>query len=88
MPRELLDRERLARVDEPWPRGESWREAVARVAGCLLELPAEYPGRRLLVIGHVATRWALDHHVNGITLEQLALEDFAWQEGWEYRLRG
>jgi 2,3-bisphosphoglycerate-dependent phosphoglycerate mutase len=88
MPRALLDAERLRRVDEPWPQGESWRGAVARVTECLVELPRRYAGKRLLVIGHVATRWALDHHGNGVSLEQLVAEDFAWQEGWEYRLTG
>jgi 2,3-bisphosphoglycerate-dependent phosphoglycerate mutase len=37
-------------------------------------------------IGRVATRWALEHHLNGIAHEQLAVDDFAWTEGWEYRL--
>ena len=86
MPRAVLEAERSRRLDEAWPQGESWREAVARAAGCLAELTASHEGRRVLVIGHVATRWALDHHVNGIPLEQLVSEDFAWQEGWEYRL--
>ena len=44
-------------------------------------------GQRVLVIGHVATRWGLDHHINGVTLEDLAGQDFARREGWEYRLR-
>jgi hypothetical protein len=39
-----------------------------------------------LVIGHVATRWALDHVLGGVPLEELAAADFAWQPGWEYRL--
>jgi broad specificity phosphatase PhoE len=86
MPRTMLDAERRRHLDEPWPQGESWREAVARVTGCLAELPTSHDGKRVLVIGHVATRWALDHGVNGIPLEQLVSEDFAWQEGWEYRL--
>jgi hypothetical protein len=38
------------------------------------------------VIGHIATRWGLDHIINGVPLENLAREDFAWQEGWEYRI--
>ncbi len=88
MPRALLDAERIRRVDDPWPQGESWRQAVARVTGCLVELSAAHAGERLLVIGHVATRWALDHHVHGVALEQLAAEEFVWQEGWEYRLTG
>jgi hypothetical protein len=40
----------------------------------------------VLVIGHVATRWALDHFLGGVPLEYVMAEDFAWQEGWEYRL--
>ena len=38
------------------------------------------------MIGYVATRWGLDHFINGVQLENLAQEDFAWQEGWEYRI--
>ena len=34
---------------------------------------ASHDGKRVLVIGHVATRWALDHRVNGIPLEQLVV---------------
>jgi 2,3-bisphosphoglycerate-dependent phosphoglycerate mutase len=40
----------------------------------------------VLVIGHVATRWGLDHFIGGARLEDLAAQDFAWQEGWEYRV--
>ena len=40
----------------------------------------------MLIIGHVATRWGLDHFLNGVPLEDLARKDFAWQEGWEYAL--
>jgi hypothetical protein len=38
------------------------------------------------VIGHVATRWGLDHFLNGIPLEDLDRAEFHWQEGWEYVL--
>ena len=82
------DRAALRRrhLDEPWPQGESWREAVARVSGCLAQLPGSHDGKRVLVIGHIATRWALDHLLNGVPLEELAVEPFAWREGWEYVL--
>jgi hypothetical protein len=36
------------------------------------------------VIGHTATRWGLDHLVDGRPLEELVGEPFAWREGWEY----
>jgi broad specificity phosphatase PhoE len=82
MPRALLDEQRVQRVDEPWPGGESWRQAVARVDSFLDEVR----GGRVLLIGHVATRWALDHRVNGRTLEELAAGEFDWRPGWEYEL--
>ena len=75
-------------VDERYPGGESWREAVARVTRFLDELAATRDGERVCVIGHVATRWAFDHRVRGVPLEQLWDEDFAWQPGWEYELSG
>jgi alpha-ribazole phosphatase/probable phosphoglycerate mutase len=40
----------------------------------------------VLVIGHVATRWAMDHYLAGVALEALAVSDFDWQAGWEYTL--
>jgi 2,3-bisphosphoglycerate-dependent phosphoglycerate mutase len=40
----------------------------------------------LLVIGHVATRFGLDHLLDQIPLDELLSRDFAWQEGWQYTL--
>jgi len=78
--------DRAAYLDTPYPGGESWRDAVARVGRVLPDLVSRWDGCRLLVIGHVATRWGLEHGLVGTTIEQLATEDFAWQEGWEYTL--
>ena len=86
VPRAHLDVERRRRIDDPWPDGESWRQAVARVGTFLKELRAARDGQRVLLIGHVATRWALDHVVGGIALEELVDAPFEWREGWEYRL--
>ena len=54
------------------------------MARFLDDLPSRWDGQRVLVIGHVATRWALDHVLGGVPLEDLAAADFAWQPGWEY----
>jgi 2,3-bisphosphoglycerate-dependent phosphoglycerate mutase len=77
---------RAEHLDRPYPGGESWRDAVRRVGGLLDDLPARWAGRRVVVIGHVATRWAFDHLLDGVPLEELVVADFAWREGWEYRL--
>ena len=82
--------DRLARrgdhLDDPYPGGESWRQAVSRVGRFLGDLPLRWSGQRVLIIGHVATRWGLDHLIGGTPLEDLVAADFAWQEGWEYLL--
>jgi 2,3-bisphosphoglycerate-dependent phosphoglycerate mutase len=88
LPRSQLDTERRLRLDEAFPGGESWRAAVERVGFVLDELVAERPGQRVLLIGHVATRWALDHFVHGQPLEDLVDAPFSWQTGWEYTLAG
>ena len=79
-------RDRARFLDTPYPGGESWQQAVDRVGRFLHDLPLRWQDRRVLVIGHVATRWALDHHIGGVPLETLATRDFAWQPGWEYAL--
>jgi broad specificity phosphatase PhoE len=86
MPRAQLDAERSRRLDEPFPEGESWRGAVARVVPFLRELATRHRGQRVVLIGHVATLWALDHHIVGVPLEQLVAAPFDWQPGWEYTL--
>ena len=78
--------QRSRRVDEPFPGGESYRQAVERVRSFLAELAPTYDQARVLVIGHGATRFALDHLVNGRSLEELVDEQFEWQEGWLYVL--
>jgi len=85
MPAEDLHRDRTRHLDQPYPGGESWRQAVHRVGSFLHDLSSRWNEQRVLVIGHVATRWALDHLIDGVPLEELVEADFAWQEGWEYR---
>jgi broad specificity phosphatase PhoE len=82
-----LRQDRENYLDRPYPGGESWRQALHRVAGLLTDLPTRWTGRRVMLIGHVATQWALEYVVNGVTLEELTAADFDWQEhGWEYPL--
>jgi broad specificity phosphatase PhoE len=77
---------RREHLDSPYPGGESWRQAVARVGRFPGDLPLRWNGQRVLVIGHVATRWGLDHLIDGVPLEDPAEADFAWKQGWEYRI--
>jgi broad specificity phosphatase PhoE len=81
---------RLDRVDycdRPYPGGESHGQAVRRVAGFLADLPTRWTGRRVMLIGHVATYRGLEHVVNGLAVRELVEAGFEWRaDGWEYRL--
>lgn len=77
---------RAGHLDAPYPGGESWRQAVTRVGWFLMDVVRRWEGQRVLVIGHVATRWGLDHYLAGVPLEELAGADFPWRPGWEYEL--
>lgn len=86
MPASRLRNEHPLHIDRPFPSGESWQQAIDRVGGFLRTLADTRDGERVLVIGHVATRWALDHLVDGIPLTELVEAPFEWREGWTYTL--
>ena len=82
----LVEAERRSRIDIAFPAGESYRDAVVRVASFLGDLVLPERATRILVIGHTATRWALDHVIDGVPLERLVTNPFDWREGWEFRI--
>lgn len=86
MPVAQLEASRPLHIDNPYPDGESYRQVVDRVATFLADLACERDGARVLIIGHAATRWALDHLLTGLPLERLVNAPFGWREGWSYTL--
>jgi 2,3-bisphosphoglycerate-dependent phosphoglycerate mutase len=74
-------------VDERYPEGETWREAVARVTGFLAELARTRDGQRVLLIGHMSAWYALECLTKQARLEEVYETRMQWQEGWEYRVR-
>jgi broad specificity phosphatase PhoE len=83
-----IERERLLRIDEPFPGGESYRQVVERTRSFLTDLIPELDGSRVLLIAHSANRWALQHLLLGTPLEEVLATPFEWHEGWEYTLPG
>jgi broad specificity phosphatase PhoE len=85
-PGEVIDKEIATRVDVPFPDGESLRNVVDRVHEFLVELAAAHNGKSVVLIGHRFPKLALDHLLNGLSLEELASARFEWQPGWRYVL--
>jgi len=82
-----VKRDRLDFCDHPYPGGERHGQAIGRVARMLADLPTRWGGRRVMLIGHLATYRGLEHVINGFTVRELLEADFQWSsEGWEYRL--
>ena len=70
-------------IDERFPGGESWRQAVARCSAVLADAESRWGGDRVLVVGHMATYWALQHRYGGLPMEAIG-SGFVWQEGWTF----
>ena len=48
------------------------------------DLFLRWDDKPVVVIGNAATRWAIQHLVDGGKLEDVVGAPFEWQEGWEY----
>jgi 2,3-bisphosphoglycerate-dependent phosphoglycerate mutase len=84
-----IERARIAHVTTPFPGGESYADVVVRVAGWLGDLPAAVPDLDqpiVLVIGHRATYFALEHLLRGRALAEVIAAPWQWQPGWTYDL--
>lgn len=86
-PAKIVHGERRKYLDAPYPNGESWRQAVARVCRFFGDIELLQRHARILIIGHVATRWACENFLTGVALEELVSAEFVWREGWEYRMQ-
>jgi 2,3-bisphosphoglycerate-dependent phosphoglycerate mutase len=73
-------------LDERYPEGESWLEAILRVAEFLNALCDRHHGKRLLLIAHMSTWYALESLSMNITLAEAVARSMEWQPGWEYKL--
>ena len=75
-----------AHITIPFPGGESYEQAAARIGVFLRELVARHPGGRVLIIGSRATHYGLEHWIHRVPLLQAVTTPFQWQPGWSYSL--
>lgn len=55
-------------ISEPFPDGESYQQVMARMRSFLVDLLARYDGQQVVIIGHRATRYGLEHWVNSLSI--------------------
>jgi broad specificity phosphatase PhoE len=81
-----IDERRAAFLATPFPDGESYEQVVDRVSAWLGETRATLAGRTVLVIGHRATFYALEHVLRKVPLREVVASPWHWQPGWTYRM--
>ena len=81
------ENEKAQRIIIPFPRGESYTDTIARMKSFLEHLKEKYDGKHIMIIGHRATQYGLEHLVNNIPLEKIIPSPWKWQPGWIYDLK-
>jgi alpha-ribazole phosphatase/probable phosphoglycerate mutase len=86
-PPELLEEDQHITV--PYPGGESWRMAAQRVGSFLQDLLPRYQSETIVVIGHKATKYAIEFWTSDSTpLESVMARQWEWREVpiWRYEV--
>lgn len=86
-PSEQVDAEKPKHITEPFPNGESYDQASLRIKSFLDELKRDYEGKRVMIIGHRATQYGLEHWILGKPLPEVITAPWKWQPGWTYKLQ-
>jgi broad specificity phosphatase PhoE len=84
-PSEIVSSMKKDRIEESFPGGESYEQAVARVQEFFKELKEKYSDKIILVVGHRATQYGLDVFI-GKTIGECLNLPFKWQPYWEYNI--
>ncbi len=85
-PSAQVSQEKLKRIDTPFPNGESYEQTFERMKSFLKDLLKNYDGKRIMIIGHRATQYGLEHWIRGIPLQEVIPAPWKWQPGWIYKL--
>ncbi|MCI0439995.1 MAG: histidine phosphatase family protein [Chloroflexi bacterium] len=84
-PRAEVEAAKAQSISKPFPNGESLKQAVARMKSFLDELSRTFDGETALVVGHLATYYGLEHHLNGVPLAELLAKEARYSA--KYALR-
>jgi broad specificity phosphatase PhoE len=73
-------------ITEPFPNGESYEQATERMRNFLVDLLKNYNGKKVMIIGHRATQYGLEHWIKRVPVKGAVTAPWQWQPGWTYRL--
>jgi broad specificity phosphatase PhoE len=85
-PSETVEAARADHITKPFPNGESYVQTSERIYEFLMDLLKDYENKTIMIIGHRATQYGLEHWINNIPLEKAVTDLWHWQPGWTYEL--
>jgi broad specificity phosphatase PhoE len=83
---EQIEFEKPKRIRTPFPNGESYEQTTVRIKSFLQDLIKEYNGSKVMIVGHRATQYGLEHLIRKIPLKEIIKKPWSWQPGWKYIL--
>lgn len=83
-----VESQKATHINKPFPNGESYKQTSLRMKDFLEDLKKKYDGKKVMVIGHRATQYGLEHWINDVDLKTLVITPFKWQPGWSYQITG
>jgi broad specificity phosphatase PhoE len=83
---EEVEADKVNRIKIPFPKGESYEQCAERMKNFLADLLTKYNNKRVMIIGHRATQYGLEHWILGKPLEEVIPASWKWQPGWTYQL--
>ncbi len=85
---EEVEPEKQNRISTSFPNGESYEQTSERIKDFLVDLLKNYDGKTVMIIGHRATQYGLEHWINSISLQDAVTVPWKWQSGWIYEFQG
>lgn len=85
-PVEIVNQMKDKRIKEPFPNGESYEQAIARIHDFFREIKSDHLEKVALVVGHRATQLGLETLAGDKTIRDYLNRPFKWQPYWEYCL--
>jgi len=82
----VVELEKAKRIVTPFPNGESYEQTSARMKAFLDDVAHKHQGQTIMIIGHRATQYGLEHWINGVPLQKAIGASWKWQPGWKYIL--
>lgn len=84
-PSQEIEEARPQHIASSFPGGENYEQAAQRMKSFLEELKKNYDDKTVLVIGHRATQYGLEHLASRKTLAEIIAAPWKWQPGWHYQ---